>query len=47
MSLYKLQSLRAELRKWIASAETVPFYPDGASLLGITVMEEINSVKQK
>lgn len=46
-SLYKLQSLRAQLRTWLASAETEPFYPDGESLLGITVLAELNVIKDK
>jgi hypothetical protein len=47
-ALYKLQSLRAQLRMWLASsAGNIPFYPDGESLLGITVLAELNPIKEK
>lgn len=44
---YKLQSLRASLRTWLENPKSSAFVPDGDTLLGITVSEELSSVEDK
>jgi hypothetical protein len=46
-SSYKLQSLRASLRTWLENAKCSYFTPEGDTLLGITVSEELTSVQNK
>jgi len=44
---YKLQSLRASLRAWLANPKNSYFTPEGSTLLGITISEELGSVHDK
>ena len=46
-SSYKLQSLRASLRTWLENPKSNYFTPEGETLLGITVSEELSSVQNK
>jgi hypothetical protein len=46
-SSYKLQSLRASLRTWLENPKSSYFTPEGDTLLGITVSEELSSVQNK
>jgi len=44
---YKLQSLRASLRTWLENPKSSYFTPEGSTLLGITISQELSSVHNK